>query len=77
MLGGNLGALLSKFADPLMKVATRVLPTLGLTAAMSATDGATQKKRTGSGTTTLIISNEEIADIMKIIQALEDKSILL
>ena len=29
----------------------------------------------GSGTTTLIISNEEINDIMKIVQALEDSNI--
>ena len=31
----------------------------------------------GSGTTTLIISNEETDDIMKIVQALEDSNILL
>ena len=31
----------------------------------------------GSGTTTLVISNEEIKDIMKIVQALEDFNILL
>ena len=31
----------------------------------------------GSGTTILIISNEEMTDIMKIIQALEDSNILL
>ena len=31
----------------------------------------------GSGTTTLIISNEEMNDIMKIIQSLEDSNILL
>ena len=30
-----------------------------------------------SGTTTLIISNEEMNDIMKIVQALEDSNILL
>ena len=35
------------------------------------------KKKRGSGNTTLIISNEEINDIMKIIQALEDSNILL
>ena len=35
------------------------------------------KKKHGSGTTTLIISNEEINDIIKIIQALEDSQILL
>ena len=31
----------------------------------------------GSGSTTLIISNEEINDIMKIVQALEDSNISL
>ena len=35
------------------------------------------KKIDGSGTTTLIISNEEMNDIMKIVQALEDSNILL
>ena len=36
-----------------------------------------KKKIHGSGTTTLIISNEEMDDIMKIVQALEDSNILL
>ena len=36
-----------------------------------------QKKIHGSGNTTLIISNEEMNDIIKIIQALEDSNILL
>ena len=31
----------------------------------------------GSGNTTLIISNEEMNDIMKIVQTLEDSNILL
>ena len=31
----------------------------------------------GSGTTTLIISNEQMNDIIKIVQALEDSNILL
>ena len=35
------------------------------------------KKKHGSGTTTLIISNEEMNDLMKIVQALEDSNILL
>ena len=35
------------------------------------------KKIHGSGTTTLIISNEEMNDIIKIVQALEDSNILL
>ena len=35
------------------------------------------KKIPGSGTTTLIISNEEMNEIMKIVQALKDSNILL
>ena len=35
------------------------------------------KKILGSGNTTLIISNEEMNDIIKIIEALEDSNILL
>ena len=80
--GGFLGSLLSKIAVPLMKVAVplgkRVLPVLGLTAAMSAIDVGIQKKINGSGATTLIIiPNEEMNDIMKIVQALEGSNILL
>ena len=36
-----------------------------------------KKKIPGSGNTTLIISNEEMNDIMQIIQALENSNILL
>ena len=36
-----------------------------------------KKKIHGSGNKTLIISNKEMNDIMKIIQALEDSNILL
>ena len=35
------------------------------------------KKIHGSGKTTLIISNEQMNDIMKIVQALEDSNIML
>ena len=79
--GGFLGSLLSKLADPLMKVAIpfakNVLAPLGITAAASAIDAAIQIKIHGSGTKTLIISNEEMNDIIKIIQALENSNILL
>ena len=65
-----------KVAVPLAK---NVLAPLGITAAASAIDAGIQKKNKicGSGTTTLIISNEEMNDIMKIVQALEDSNILL
>ena len=79
--GDFLGLLLSKLAGPLMKVAIplakNVLVSLEITAAASAIDAGIQKKIHGSGTTTLIISNKEMNDIMKIVQALEDSDILL
>ena len=79
--GGFLGSLLSKLAGPLMKVAIplakNILAPLGITAAASAIDAGIQKKMHGSGAATLIISNEEMNDIMKIVQALKDSNILL
>ena len=58
-------------------IAKKTLAPLGITAAASAIDAGIQKKIHGSGTTTLIVSNEEMNEIMKIIQALEDSNILL
>ena len=79
--GGFLESLLSKLACPLMKIAVplakNVSAPLGITASASAIDAGIQKKKHGSGNTTLIISNEEMNDIMKIVQALEDSNILL
>ena len=79
--GGFFGSFFSKLAVPLMKVAIPlakwVLAPLGITAAASAIDAGIQKKMHCSGTTTLIISNKEMNDIMKIVQALEDSNILL
>ena len=40
---------------------------LGITVAALAIDAGIQKKKHGSGTTTLIISNEEMNDIMNIL----------
>ena len=81
MSGGALGSILEKLAGPLLKIttplATKLLPVLGLSDAMSGIDGAVQKKVHGSGIKSLVISNEELDDIMKIIQALEDSDILL
>ena len=45
-----------------------ILAPLGKTAAASAIDARIQKKIHGSGATTLINSNEEMNDIMKIVQ---------
>ena len=78
--GRFLGKLLSKLAGPLMKVASplakNVLAPLGLTAAMSPIDGSIQNKIHGSGVK-LIIEEEDMKDIMKIIEALENSGILL
>ena len=60
--------------EPLAKI---VLIPLGLTAAASAAVAVMHKKILGSGHTTLIISNNEIEDMIKIIKSLEDSGLLL
>ena len=80
-LGKLLGPLL-KTELPLIKneikpLAKSVLIPLGLTATALTADAGTHKKILGSGNTTLIISNQEMNDIIKIVQALEDSNILL
>ena len=62
-----------KVALPLAK---NVLAPLGLTAPMSAIDGSIQKKILGSGVK-LIIEQEDMKDVMKIIKGLENSGILL
>ena len=75
--GGFFGSLLNKLMEIAIPLAKHVLAPLGITAADSAIDAGIKKKIHGSGNTTLIISNEEMNDIMKIIQALENSNILL
>ena len=79
--GGFLANFLGKLAGPLMKVAMplakNVLAPLGLSAAMSAIDGSIEKKMLGSGTTTLIISNDEMDEILKLVKSLENSGVLL
>ena len=85
--GGFLGRLLGlllKTGLPLIKnvikpLAKSVLIPLGLTAAASAADTGIHKKILGSGhnNTTLIISNDEINDIIKIVKSLDDSGLLL
>ena len=78
--GGFLGSLLSKSTGPLIKVAAHlaknILAPLEIKAAASAIDARIQKKIHGFGTTTLIISNREMNDIMKMFQTLEDSNTL-
>ena len=84
--GGFLGKLLGpllKTGLPLMKnfitpLARSVLIPLGLTAAASAADAGIHKKILGSGGhTTLIILNNEIEDLIKIVKSLGDSGLLL
>ena len=79
--GGFLGNLLGKLAGPLMKVAVplakNVLEPLGISAAMSAIDGSNKKKMLSSVMTTLIISKDEMNDILKIGKFLENSGLLL
>ena len=80
-LGRLLGPLL-KTGLPLIKpLAKSISIPLGLTAAASAADACIQKKILGSGNhsscTTLIISNNEMRDINKIEESLEDSGLLL
>ena len=70
-------ASLLKSGLSLLKSVIKPLGILGLTTAASATDAARNKKIFGSGTTTLIISNDEMNDILKIVKSLADSGILL
>ena len=79
---GRLLGLLLKSGLPLIKnvfkpSAKSVFVSLVLTAAATAADAGIHKKILGSGTKTLTIPNEEMNDIMKIVQALEESNFLL
>ena len=60
-----------------LKSEIKSLGMIWLTAAASATDAAINKKIIGSGTTALIISNDELNDTLKILKSLEDFGVLL
>ena len=84
--GGFLGKLLcpllktglSLIKNAVTPLAKSVLIPLGLTAAASAADAGIHKKilRSG-GHTTLIISNKDMEDLIKIVTSLEDSGLLL
>ena len=86
--GGFLGRLLGpllKTGLPLMKsvikpLAKNVSIPLGLTAATSAADAGIHKKILGSGNNnnkSLIISNDEMDEILKIVKSLENSGVFL
>ena len=59
-------------------LAKNVLIPLGLTAAVSAADAWIHKKILGSGTTTLVISNDKMKGIIiKVVKSLEGSCLLL
>ena len=86
---GESGGFLGRLLGPLLKtgllflgnilkpLAQSVLLPLGLTAAAAATDAAIHRKMIGSGFTTLIISNEEMNDIMEKVKSIEDSGLLI
>ena len=60
-----------------MPLIGNALKPLGLTAAASATDAAIHKEMFGSGNETLINSNEEMTDIMKIVKPFGKSGLLI
>ena len=78
LLGPLLKAVLSLIKNILTPLAKSALIPLGLTAAASAADTRIHKKILGSGGhTTLIISNKDMEDLIKIVKSLEDSELLL
>ena len=80
LLGSLLKTGLSLIKNAIRSFAKSVLIPLRLTAAASAPDAGIRKKILGSGhnnTATLIISNNEIKHIIKIVKSLEDSGLLL
>ena len=76
LLGPLLNSGLSLIGNVPKPLANSVLIPLGLAAA-AASDAAIHNKMFGSDTTTLIISNEEMNDIMEIIKSLEESGLLI
>ena len=85
----KLGEFLCRLLGPLLKtglpsignvikpLAKSISIPLGLTAAASATDLAIHWRMFGSGFTTIIIYNEEMEDIMKIVKSLAESGLLI
>ena len=62
---------------PALSLGKNILAPLGLSAAMSATDAAINKKIHGYGTKTEKFSNKDLDDMTKIVKALEDSDVLM
>ena len=76
LLGPLLKTGLSWIKNVIKPLAKSALVPLGLTASASVADGGIQKKILGSGSSTLIFSNEEMNDLMKIVPALGSNILL-
>ena len=61
----------------LTSLAKSVMVPLALTKAASATAADIKEKRSGSGTTAQIVSNEEMDDILKIVKSLKESGLLI
>ena len=72
LLGTLLKSGLLLMKNVLKPLSKSVLIPLGSPAAVSAADAGISKKNIGLGVTTLIISNAEMDDIMKIVKSLEE-----
>ena len=77
LLGPLLNTGLLLIGNVLKPLTKSVLIPLGLTALASATDAAVHEKVFGYGTTTLIISNEEMNAVMKMIKSLKEYGLLI
>ena len=80
LLGPLLKTGLALIKDVITLLAKSVLIPLGPTAAAAAAaaaDVGIHKKILGSGNTTLIISNKDMDDLIKIVKSLEDSGLLL
>ena len=75
-MNGLMATSLPLMKNVLTSLAKIILIPLGLTAAASATNAAIQKKIFESVITALVISNEEMEDIMKIVKSLEKSGLL-
>ena len=83
--GGFLGRLLGPILKPVLtsmknvvkSLAKSALIQLGLTVTASTADAGIHKNISGSGPTALIISNDKVEDIMKIVKSLKELRLLL
>ena len=76
-LGGILGQLLKIGVHLIGNVFKLLAKSVLISIVASATDAAIHKKIVGSAFTTLIISNEEMNDFMKIVKFLEESELLI